>query len=346
MRSMVERDEPLRVPDPCLRRRVSLSTSLRLVPLPLGGRIVSMNLNNRIKALVAALDRRVRPWAQASRWNGWAFEFLLFGMKQAWACLFGGLMLALIVGTRLLWPADAALHRYDVLVVASLAIQFGLLALRLEKPEEALVILIFHVVGTGMEIFKVAHGSWTYPEASLIRIGGVPLFSGFMYACVGSYIARAWRLFDIRFDHYPPIWTTWVLAVAAYVNFFSHHYMQDLRWPLFVLSAAIFGRSWFVFTPDRVARRMPMLVGFLLVAFFIWIAENLATLADAWTYPTQAHGWRPVGLVKMGSWYLLMLLSFVLVSAVHRPCPSPSWGGTGREADRVGKSDAKQAKSG
>ena len=278
-----------------------------------------MSFNDRIKAAVIALDRRCRPWAARSKWHGWAYEFLLFGLKQAWACLFGGLMLALLVGSKLLWPEGAALHRYDFLVVAALAIQLTLLALKMEHPDEALVILIFHIVGTVMEVFKTAHGSWIYPEASLIRIGGVPLFSGFMYACVGSYLARAWRLFDIRFDGYPPIWTTWVLAVAAYLNFFTHHYMQDLRWPLFVLSAAIFGRSWFRFTPDLTVRRMPMLVGFLLVAFFIWIAENLGTLADAWSYPSQRDGWRMVSLAKMGSWYLLMLLSFVLVSAVRTP---------------------------
>ena len=278
-----------------------------------------MSFNDRIKAAVIALDRRCRPWAARSKWHGWAYEFLLFGLKQAWACLFGGLMLALLVGSKLLWPEGAALHRYDFLVVAALAIQLTLLALKMEHPDEALVILIFHIVGTVMEVFKTAHGSWIYPEASLIRVGGVPLFSGFMYACVGSYLARAWRLFDIRFDGYPPIWTTWVLAVAAYLNFFTHHYMQDLRWPLFVLSAAIFGRSWFRFTPDLTVRRMPMLVGFLLVAFFIWIAENLGTLADAWSYPSQRDGWRMVSLAKMGSWYLLMLLSFVLVSAVRTP---------------------------
>ena len=278
-----------------------------------------MSLNDRIKAAVIALDQRVRPWAARSKWHGWAYEFLLFGLKQAWACLFGGLMLALLVGSKLLWPENAALHRYDFLVVAALAIQLTLLALKMEHPDEALVILIFHIVGTVMEVFKTAHGSWIYPEASLIRIGGVPLFSGFMYACVGSYIARAWRLFDIRFDGYPPIWTTWVLAVAAYLNFFTHHYMQDLRWPLFVLSAAIFGRSWFRFTPDLTVRRMPMLVGFLLVAFFIWIAENLGTLADAWNYPSQRNGWTLVSFEKTGSWYLLMMLSFVLVSAVRKP---------------------------
>jgi len=277
------------------------------------------SLNGRAAAVVAALDRRLRPWAERSPMRAGVYAFLLFGLKQAWACLYGGLMLALLVGTSLWWPDGAALARYDFLVIAALCIQVLLLVTRLERPEEALVIFVFHAVGTVMEIFKTAHGSWVYPEPSLLRIGGVPLFSGFMYACVGSYIARAWRLLDLRFDRYPPVWATWLLAAGAYLNFFGHHYGPDLRWLLFALSAALFGRAWFRFTPDRTTLRMPMLLGFGLVAFFIWLAENLATFAGAWIYPDQHDGWRMVSLAKMGSWYLLMLLSFVLVTLVHRP---------------------------
>ncbi|MGR5503916.1 DUF817 family protein, partial [Vibrio sp. DNB22_10_4] len=87
-------------------------------------------------------------------------------------------------------------------------IQIALLWLKLETWDEAKVILMFHVAGTGMEVFKTAVGSWIYPEASLLRIGGVPLFTGFMYASVGSYIARAWREFDLRFSHHPPLVVT------------------------------------------------------------------------------------------------------------------------------------------
>jgi uncharacterized membrane protein YoaT (DUF817 family) len=278
-----------------------------------------MNLKDRIKAEVAALDVRARPWAARSPWHARAYEFLLFGLKQAWACLFGALMLALLVGTFLFWPKDAALARYDFLVIASLAIQAGLLALKLERWDEAFVILIFHVVGTVMEIFKTAHGSWIYPEPSVLRIGGVPLFTGFMYACVGSYIARIWRLFDITFIRYPPFWSTWILASLAYLNFFTHHYGPDIRIGLFALSAVLFGRSWFVFTPDQKPRRMPMIVGLLLVSLFIWFAENLGTAAGAWIYPSQKDGWSMVSIEKIGAWYLLMLISFVLVSLVHRP---------------------------
>lgn len=278
-----------------------------------------MDLKSRIKDGVAVLDRRMRPWAQRSKANAWAYEFLLFGLKQAWACLFGGLMLVLLVGTYLFWPHDAALARYDFLVIASVAIQAMLILLKLERWDEAAVILIFHLVGTAMEIFKTAHGSWIYPEASVLRIGDVPLFTGFMYACVGSYIARIWRLFDITFIRYPPFWSAHVLAVLIYLNFFTHHYVTDMRLGLFALSALLFGRTWFVFTPDRVQRRMPMLLGLMLVALFIWLAENLGTAAGAWIYPSQHEGWRLVPIEKLGAWYLLMTISFVLVSLVHRP---------------------------
>jgi uncharacterized membrane protein YoaT (DUF817 family) len=278
-----------------------------------------MSLKDRIKGRVLALDAAARPWAAKSALRAGLYEFLLFGLKQAWASLFGGAMLVLLVATHLLWPAGAPIARYDVLVLAALGLQVLFLATRLERWDEALVILIFHAVGTAMEVFKTAHGSWIYPEPSVLRIGGVPLFSGFMYGAIGSYIARIWRLFDIRFVAYPALWAPWLLALAAYANFFTHHYLPDIRLGLFVASGLIFWRTWFTFTPDLKPRRMPMIVGALLVALFIWIAENLGTFASAWIYPSQRHGWTMVSFAKLGSWYLLIMLSFVLVSLVHRP---------------------------
>ncbi|MFI4976512.1 MAG: DUF817 domain-containing protein [Caulobacterales bacterium] len=278
-----------------------------------------MSLKDWIKGRVAAMDRAVRPWAQRGRLNAFAYEFLLFGLKQAWACIFAGSMLALILGTHFFWPRHAPVARYDFLVVAALAVQVLLLATKLERWDEALVILVFHVVGTVMELFKTAHGSWIYPEPNLLRIGGVPLFSGFMYAAIGSFMARIIRLFDIRFERYPPVWAPWILALLAYANFFSHHYIVDFRYALFALSAVLFWRTWIVFTPDLKPRRMPLLIGALLVSLFIWFAENLGTFAGAWIYPHQRHGWALVPPAKLGSWYLLMLLSFVLVTVVHRP---------------------------
>lgn len=281
-----------------------------------------MSLKDKIKGRVEAFDAWARPWAERSRLHAWSYEFLMFGLRQAWACLFGGLMLSLLLVTHLFWPDHAPLARYDFLVIASIAIQAILLATKLERWEEAIVIAVFHVVGTIMEIFKTAQGSWIYPEESFLRIGAVPLFSGFMYACIGSYIARATRLFELKYINYPPLWTTWLLAVLAYINFFTHHYTIDIRLGLFAFSVFIFWRGWFVFTPDRTPRRMPMLMGLLLVALFIWFAENLGTFAAAWVYPSQRDGWHMVPIDKLGAWYLLMLLSFVLVSLVHKPEPT------------------------
>jgi uncharacterized membrane protein YoaT (DUF817 family) len=249
------------------------------------------------------------------------YEFLRFGVKQAWACLFGGLMLALLIGTHLWYPRDAALARYDLLFILALAIQGGMLAFRLETLEEARVILLFHLVGTAMEIFKTAAGSWIYPEPSLFRLGGVPLFSGFMYAAIGSYMARAWRLFDFRFSHHPPLWSVTLLGAAIYVNFFTHHIIVDLRPALFVAAALLFGRSFIHFRVWRAWRRMPLLVACGLTSGFVWLAENIGTFTATWRYPHQAAGWTPVASGKLGAWFLLLIISYALVAMLHRPQP-------------------------
>ena len=263
-----------------------------------------------------AVRRMLEQAAVLPGWRGALFEFAVFGFKQGWACLFGALMLAALLGTHLFWPPEAPIHRYDALTVYAVLVQIGMLALRLETLREASVILIFHVVGTIMELFKTAAGSWIYPEEGLLKIGDVPLFSGFMYAAVGSYIARIWRDFDFRFSHYPPIWATMVLGVFVYVNFFAHHWVVDLRWLLFAVTIALFWKTKVWFRPLTRYRSMPLLIGFLLVALFIWFAENIGTFANAWSYPNQDGGWKLVSPEKLGSWYLLMIISFVLVSMV------------------------------
>ncbi|MEE2566807.1 DUF817 domain-containing protein [Hyphobacterium sp. Y6023] len=266
-------------------------------------------------------DRHV-AW-RAAFVRGWftqfLFEFISFGVKQAWACLFGGAMVVLLLATHFFYPDDAPLGRYDFLTLSALAIQIALLATKLESWEEARVILVFHIVGTAMEIFKTGAGSWIYPEDAFLRIAGVPLFSGFMYASVGSYIARVWRIFDFRFVRFPPLWLQGLLALAIYINFFAHHYTIDIRLGLFVATVLIYGPCLLWFRPDERERPMPLVVGLLLVALFIWFAENIGTYARAWAYPGQdGESWTPVSIQKLGSWYLLMIISFVLVAGVHR----------------------------
>lgn len=263
-------------------------------------------------------EQAIGNWAEA-RGPFWqfAYEFVRFGIKQAWACLFAGIMLALIVATHLWYPKTAAIARYDFLTLAAIAIQVVMLATRMETWEEARVIAVFHIVGTVMEIFKTAMGSWIYPEASVLQIAGVPLFTGFMYACVGSFMARCWRLFDFQFTRHPPHWTLGLLSLAIYINFFMHHYTLDGRYILFAAAAVLLGPATIHYKVWKVHRSMPLLVAALLTAGFIWLAENIGTFTSAWIYPSQKNGWHIVSLAKFGSWFLLMIISYTLVAALN-----------------------------
>lgn len=266
-----------------------------------------------------AIEGRVGAWAARGRVRSLAYELLRFGVKQAWACLFGAIMLALLLATHFWYPAGAPLARYDFLFLAALVVQIMMLAFRLETWEEAKVILIYHLVGTAMEIFKTAVGSWVYPEQAFFRIGGVPLFTGFMYAAVGSFIARCWRLCDFKFSGHPPMWSVALLSALIYVNFFTHHYMADLRWLLIAGACVLFSRSWIWFKVWRVHRRMPLLLACMLTTLFIWFAENIGTYARAWVYPNQLQAWSLVGFSKLSSWFMLLIVSYALVALVARP---------------------------
>jgi uncharacterized membrane protein YoaT (DUF817 family) len=254
-----------------------------------------------------------------ARFHNVLLEFGDFGLKQARACAFGAVLLALILATGLWYPASAPVARYDFLFMAALTIQALLIATGRESVEEAVVIFAFHAIGTVMELFKTRMGSWSYPEASILHIGAVPLFSGFMYSAVGSYIARAARLFEFRFSCYPRMRWTIVLAALIYENFFTHHFIPDMRIGLFALTGLLFWRVRVHFVLHQARRSMPLLPAFFLVALFIWLGENLGTFSRIWIYPAQADSFAMVPFGKLGAWYLLMIVSFVLVSLVHRP---------------------------
>ena len=246
-------------------------------------------------------------------------ECILFALKQAWACLFGGLLLAAILVTHFWYPLES-IHRYDFLFIYAVSIQILLILCRLESIRELGVIAVFHILATGMELFKThdAIASWSYPGEAIMRIGNVPLFTGFMYSAVGSYMARVWRGFELKFTHFPPLWLAVTLAALSYINFFTHRYTVDIRWGLIGAIGLIYWKTHVHFRPDQTHRKMPLLLGFIAVAFFIWIAENLGTYARAWVYPCQTETWRPIGPEKWTAWFLLMQLSFVLIVALRR----------------------------
>lgn len=262
------------------------------------------------------LERRLGD-AVRVRLPGWAAEFVMFVLKQGWACLFGFLMLVGLLVSDRIWSDNWALARYDALVIWAVGLQAAFLLFRLETLQEARVILLFHVTGTAMELFKVNAGSWAYPEPAVLKLAGVPLFSGFMYAAVGSYMARVIRIFDMRFAPYPPFRITVVLAVAIYVNFFAHHYIWDSRYVLMVATLILFARTRVWFHVGHHPRWMPLPLAAFLTAIFLWIAENVGTNTGTWLYAGQTE-FDMVSLAKMGSWYLLLYVSFVTVTLVLR----------------------------
>lgn len=249
------------------------------------------------------------------------YEFWRFGLKQAWACLFGGALLGLMILTSFVDWEVLPIARNDALFIGAILIQLGMLVFKLETKAEMGVIILFHLVATGMEIFKTsdAIASWQYPGEGIFYIGNYPLFAGFMYSAVGSYLARVWREFDFRFTHYPSIIATTFVSGLVYVNFFTHHFFYDLRYLLLITILWLYRDTWIYFKIDKTHRRMSLLIGFLLVALFIWLAENIGTFTQVWLYPNQLDGWALVTPDKILAWFLLMILSFVMVSWVRRP---------------------------
>lgn len=241
-------------------------------------------------------------------------DFFYFGFKEVRACIFAGSFFGLLFLSKHI-PL-LGMYRYDFLFVTALVIQVVLIALKIETWDEVKAISLFHVLGFTLEAFKThpSIGSWSYPEPGYIKLFNVPLYSGFMYAAVASYIIQAWRILKIEVVDHPPVWIVWILAFAIYANFFTHHFIGDFRWFLVFLVSWAFRKTDIFFTPNKIAYKMPLLIGFILTGFFIWLAENMATFLGAWTYPNQKSIWSVVHIGKWSSWSLLVIMTFIIVT--------------------------------
>ncbi|MDB5265108.1 MAG: hypothetical protein JWN64_679 [Parcubacteria group bacterium] len=241
-------------------------------------------------------------------------EFLVFGIKQARAAIFAGSFFVLLFASNYL-PLYG-LPRYDFLFLSAVLLQAILYFTGLETKEEVRTVFIFHLIGLGLEIFKTSPGigSWSYPEAAFFKIATVPLFSGFMYAAVGSYISQSWNVMKLELKGYSNYTLSAVLGILIYINFFTNHYIYDFR--LFLIAAIfiLFWKTRVYFTALHNRRWMPLNVAFVLIAFFIWIAENVSTYFGAWQYPDQVHQWTLVSSQKITSWFLMVIISFILVA--------------------------------
>jgi uncharacterized membrane protein YoaT (DUF817 family) len=248
-------------------------------------------------------------------------ELIVFGLKQAAACVFAGSFLFLLaISSHISIPG---LARYDFLFLSAIAIQLVLVAVKLENWREVAVLSLFHLIGMGLELFKTSPSirSWSYPEPAFFHLKTVPLYSGFMYASVASYIMQSWRLMRLRITEFPSFTLAVSLSAAIYANFFTNHYIVDLRWPLAACVLVLFRRTHVNFIVTRQERRMPLALSFVLIGFFIWVAENIATYFGAWQYPHQKRQWAIVGPTKISSWMLLVIISFIIVAALKEIFP-------------------------
>lgn len=245
------------------------------------------------------------------------WNFLIANLR---ASLFGVFLLFLFLLTEVV--TVPFISRYDFIFLAAVGFQICALIFRFEQPREFFVIILFHILATMMELFKTnpAIGSWTYPsaESAIFVIATVPLFTGFLYSAIGSYISRAFIFLNLSYGRFPAYFHLWILAALIYLNFFTQHFFYDIRYVLFLYVFVIFFKTKVHFRVYQKQRTMPFLLTVLLTALFVWIAENIGTLTRIWLYPSQIEYWHLVSFAKVGSWFLLLILSFTLVSIIYR----------------------------
>ena len=252
--------------------------------------------------------------------NKFLTELWYFFVANARASYFAAFLLFVFLLTEVV--TVPLISRYDFIFLAALSYQTLALMFRFERLKEFFVIILFHILATGMELFKThpSIGSWTYPavDSAVFALMSVPLFSGFLYSAVGSYISRAFIFLKLSYEHFPSQFHLWTLAVLIYLNFFLHHFFYDIRYGLFVYVLIIFWKTRVRFQVYKKRRSMPFLLTVVLTSFFIWVAENIGTFTRLWLYPNQLEYWSLVSLQKVGSWFLLLILSFALVSIIYR----------------------------
>lgn len=239
------------------------------------------------------------------------YQLILFIKKQLQACLFPVLVFGMLGISHLF---SGILPRYDFMLAACITAQLGMFYFGLETMDEVWVICLFHLLGLLMELFKVHYGSWSYPEFAYTKIGGVPLYSGFMYASVASYMCQAWRRFDLGLTDWPKRKLTVVIGLLIYVNFFTNHFIPDIRYFIAPLIIYSFWRSAVRFHINNRAYRMPVILSFMLIGFFIWLAENVATRLGAWKYAYQHSNWTMVNYQKISSWGFLVIVSYIIIA--------------------------------
>ncbi len=241
----------------------------------------------------------------------WRF-FTDFVWTQTQACTFAFSLVGLLVFTKFVplpWMA-----RYDWMFLFCIAIQLLMVKMKLETWKDAAVVGVFHLLGTGMEVYKVAQGSWSYPEPAVLMVQGVPLYAGFMYGSVASYMCLAWKKMQLRASDWPSTPTAMTIGLLIYLQFYFPIWHLGARFVMMAIVVGVFWRARVHFDCAGQRWQMPMPVAFFLIGAMIYVAENVGTLVGAWRYPYQSQGWVIVHPTKMLAWTLLMTVSLIVVA--------------------------------
>ena len=238
-----------------------------------------------------------------------AREVGAFVLKQGQAGVFALFIFAML-GISYYVPG---IPRYDFMLITCVVMQVFMVLSKLETKNELIAICAFHGVGLMLELYKVSRGSWSYPEFAFTKISGVPLYSGFMYASVASYIMQAFRLFELEFQRMPK--KSWALLGVGliYLNFFTAKTFGDNRILIIFALVLLFLPRTVRFTAHEKRLSMPMVVVFGALGCVVWMGENLATYFGAWLYPHQLHGWELVEATKIVSWSMMVMVAFVII---------------------------------
>jgi uncharacterized membrane protein YoaT (DUF817 family) len=269
----------------------------------------------RLKAFHRTICNALSPDDSEIRLVFWLKQLFLFGYLQAISCVFPIIIFAALAISSI---PEAFLPRYDLLLLICIIAQLIMYKAGLETLDEVYVITLFHILGLVMELHKVNAGSWSYPEPAYSKVFGVPLYSGFMYASVGSYLCQAWRNLSIETIDWPGAWTARLCGVAIYLNFFTNAFIMDVRWWIVLVLVIVFRKSKFAFMLGERKYHIHVILAFFLIGFFIWLGENIATFYGAWKYAYQHAGWKMVTWHKISSWSLLVIVSIIIIAELKR----------------------------
>jgi uncharacterized membrane protein YoaT (DUF817 family) len=268
-----------------------------------------------LKQLHNAIENCFVLHGDETRFISFLKQFLLFGYLQAISCIFPVLI---FISLALSSALHVGIPRYDLLLIVCIIAQVIMYKTGLETRDEVYVITLFHLLGLIMELHKVNRGSWSYPDEAYTKIMGVPLYAGFMYASVGSYICQAWRNLKLDTVHWPKDIFAVGIGAAIYLNFFTNAFIIDLRLYITLVLVVIFWKTKFSFKLHQKTYYISALLSFLIIGFFIWLAENIATFFGAWKYAYQHRGWQMVTWHKITSWSLLVIVSIIIVGQLKR----------------------------